>query len=188
MKINIFGRDFMILAEDRQWNKLKDFIIQYFVENPAVQIAVILMLFVLAISIFAFFSEGRKKDILKRTALVMYVLILIILFILCRERKEQKIRFFGVKWYLTEKGFHEGNVLISMINFIIFIPYGMLLKWQVRRSHWIQMFEIVISTSVLIEIIQFVSGRGNMAIQDIISYSLAGLLGVMVCNKMQKRN
>lgn len=187
MDFMLLGREFFFLSSDKQWDKLGKIFTEYIFDNVYNQVAVFLLLIMLSTIFFALASGNKKRRILKQTALFIYGIVLVILFILGRKSGSRGLRGFNYTWYFNDQGFHEGNIFITIINFVCFIPYGILLRWQRKRSHWAQMISIVCITSILIEILQFVLKRGDLAIQDIIAYIIGGIFGVIICNMFRAK-
>lgn len=66
-------------------------------------------------------------------------------------------------------------------NILLFMPYGFCLSWyRNHKSNWLQSFMIGFLTSLCIELMQYVTGRGVFQIDDILTNTLGCLLGAII--------
>lgn len=73
-----------------------------------------------------------------------------------------------------------GHLSEMLENFIIFIPFGLLLGAALKKSAFWKKSAYVLLLSVAIETIQFVLAIGVSDITDVITNTLGGLLGLAV--------
>lgn len=74
----------------------------------------------------------------------------------------------------------RGNLSEMVSNFVIFVPLGLLLSANFKRTNiWLRLVYIL-AFSVAVEVIQFVLAIGVTDITDVIMNSLGGLLGLML--------
>ena len=179
MELDILGRDFKLLVEQRQWDKLLSFILNYVLTKPAAIFAVAMIFVCCGMIFWGMGSEGREKKVFKRLALCNYILVLMLLSVLNRDVGTREVRIFLDAWIAETGAFHESNVIIALIDFLYFIPYGMLLRWQRRwHAHWLMSLGIVVFTGFLIELFQFVFARGVSSLEDFAAYTFGGMAGV----------
>ncbi|MBQ7777185.1 MAG: VanZ family protein [Lachnospiraceae bacterium] len=66
-------------------------------------------------------------------------------------------------------------------NILLFIPYGFCFAWyRGRRSVLLQSFVLGFFTSLGIEIMQLITGRGLFQVDDILTNTLGAVLGVLI--------
>jgi glycopeptide antibiotics resistance protein len=74
-----------------------------------------------------------------------------------------------------------GSSRAEMIsNFIVFIPFGLLLSANFKRTNVWQKLTYVFIFSALVEIIQFILAIGVTDTTDVITNTLGGLLGLIL--------
>lgn len=197
MDIPIFDRIFSFFSEARQREKLLNMLRQYFFDNPMAISAVILAGIALIFSLFT----GRLSERGRRRAdwlcFFGYFLALVLFLVFSRywQGDVRGIRFFEIDYYMTEEGFHEGNVMITAVNVLIFVPFGCLLRkaavsWRrgLRRRFGDgagimgAFFRLLITllAGVSIETLQYVFARGYSALLDVTAYAAGSILGMLV--------
>jgi glycopeptide antibiotics resistance protein len=67
-------------------------------------------------------------------------------------------------------------------NVVVFIPLGLLLSVNFKRTHFWRKFIYVLCLSLTVEIIQFVLAIGITDITDVITNTLGGFLGLALYN------
>lgn len=135
--------------------------------------------------------KGRKynrvcvKNGVETFCLNMYFYFIFDITILSREwfRYEP---FFDVMggWRIRDYG--NGRIGCDPIeNIIFFVPYGLLLykKFYVKKqTNTIKRVAFVcLCTSVLIEVLQMITGAGTLQIADLLYNTIGGFIGCMVC-------
>lgn len=71
----------------------------------------------------------------------------------------------------------------TIINFLLFIPFGMYLKYFFK-NHTFLNIGIIILTSFIFEVLQYVLHIGVSDITDIIMNTFGGLIGIILINIM----
>lgn len=196
MDIPVFDRIFSFFSEARQREKLLVLLRQYFFENPVAITAVILGCVSLIISLFTGRMREKNRWRADWACLFGYFAALILLLVFSRywQGDIRGIRIFEIGYYLTDEGFHETNVLITVVNALVFIPFGSLLRkasesWmpELRKklgfaaglTAALLRLPIVLAAGVAIEGMQYVFARGNSALLDVIAYAAGSILGML---------
>lgn len=68
------------------------------------------------------------------------------------------------------------------LNALLFVPYGFLLEWLVKRPPWLRFLLVTCCgflTSLFIEIMQLQSGRGYFELNDLVTNTIGCGLGAM---------
>ena len=79
--------------------------------------------------------------------------------------------------------FSRGEVIS---NFIVFIPFGLLLGVNLKQTTFWQKLAFVFSFSLATEIVQYILAIGVTDVTDLIMNTLGGLLGLMLYNVSNK--
>lgn len=74
----------------------------------------------------------------------------------------------------------QNNPGEMIFNFVVFIPFGLLLSVNLKRAAFWRKFAFVFVFSLIVEIIQFVFAIGATDITDVITNSSGGLLGLLL--------
>jgi glycopeptide antibiotics resistance protein len=77
-------------------------------------------------------------------------------------------------------GFSQGNSREMIDNFVVFVPLGLLLGVNLKRTTFWRKLAYVFFFSVMAEVIQFVLAIGTTDITDVITNTLGGLFGLML--------
>lgn len=187
MEIDIFDKSFKLFVEQRQWNKLFAYVISYILGKPAGIMAAALFFCVFALCFFAMAAKGRRKRLLKRSALICYVIVLLLAFIFNRDQGIRDLRLSLEAWTL-EGGFHESVVILTLVDFIFFFLLGILLRWQHRwHAHWLSSFGIIALFGFSIELLQYIMARGAASTEDFLAYVLGGMLGVAFAHLFMRK-
>ena len=83
-------------------------------------------------------------------------------------------------------GFSRGNGKEIIENFIIFIPFGLLLSVDLKRLSFWRKLAIMFIVSLAVETLQFVFAIGTTDITDVITNTFGGFIGLVlydVCHK-----
>ena len=177
MEIEIFDHTFYFLSDSRQWAKLYDFLSLYLLNNAAGKLAVLLAAAACLMMLVTIPVHGTKKRRLNDTCLALYAAALLLLFVFSREGGTRGLRIFSGEWYLTDGGFHEANILVTLLNFTLFIPYGFLLRKALGPHKKLRMLLAILAAAILPELLQLLFARGYTALQDLLAYILGALLG-----------
>lgn len=65
-------------------------------------------------------------------------------------------------------------------NFVVFIPFGLLLSVDFKRTGFWQKLSFIFALSLAVEILQFVFAIGVTDVTDIITNTLGGLFGLVL--------
>ena len=64
-------------------------------------------------------------------------------------------------------------------NIVMFIPFGLFLRWY-KIKRWRLGLTLIIGASSMIEIMQYLTGRGRMEADDILTNTIGGFIGFLV--------
>ncbi len=135
-------------------------------------------------------SRRRQgKDTFKVPAvscLVMYVAIMLVITYFSREmgsRNGMDLQLFST-W-----GINQRNNAFVVENVLLFIPYGFALAWAAARQRrfWVNMLTGAL-TSIAIEFIQLITGRGFFQTDDILTNILGTILGYLCFRLIFRRS
>ncbi len=178
-EFTIFGRSFQFLTNDSQWVKLQNFLNLYLFDNTWGQYALLILLAVLAGFLLSLVLRGGAKKAVNLFTFLLYCGAMILLFIVVRE-PARGLRVFNISDYLTDTGFHETRVLIGVINGLLFVPFGILLRKASGRGHGISNVFLTMLMAVGIEMAQYVFSRGYTALEDVAVYLIGGFAGMIL--------
>jgi glycopeptide antibiotics resistance protein len=65
-------------------------------------------------------------------------------------------------------------------NFLIFIPFGLLLDVNLKKVRFLTKFILILIYSITAELIQYIFAIGATDITDVITNTLGGLLGLIL--------
>lgn len=154
-----WGRSFSLLTEERQWYKLIDYLYIFLIDDHPAQAGILLLLLSVVLQAFPAIWPQKQKE-KKRISLCLYLAALFLLFVAARPAGSYGFWPFRLSWYLTEDGFHESSILISMINALCFIPFGIFLCDKNRKKpNWCGI-GVLLAVSFGIEGLQFLLHRG----------------------------
>jgi D-alanyl-D-alanine carboxypeptidase (penicillin-binding protein 5/6) len=74
----------------------------------------------------------------------------------------------------------RGNPSEMIANFVVFMPFGLLLGVNLKRSALWRKFAFIFGFSFVVELIQLVFSIGAADVTDVITNSLGGLLGLLL--------
>lgn len=128
-------------------------------------------------------NRGRKRrgkdavSLLSVSCLAMYMAVMLVITCLSREsgsRVGLDLELFST-W-----GINKRNNAYVVENVLLFIPYGFALAWaDVRQRNFFRNFLTGALTSLAIESMQLVTGRGFFQIDDILTNILGTVLGFL---------
>ncbi len=171
------------LLEPRQWQKLYNFIDDYFLNRPAAALAAVLLLVMVVLLICSFRSKEASKTVIRRAAFWDYVIIILLLSVLNREGGTRVLRLTFDPWAAGESGWHESNILISLADAAYFLPFGALARWQFSgKMRLLKAFLMVAVAGFLVELIQYVFARGVASAGDLAAYMVGGSLGILLAS------
>lgn len=128
-------------------------------------------------------NRGRKKrgkgalPLPAVSCLVMYVAILLAITYFSRESGSR----IGIDMELFSTwGINRRNNAYVVENVLLFIPYGFILAWaDARQRRFLLNFLTGAATSLAIECMQLVTGRGYFQIDDILTNIMGTILGFL---------
>ena len=182
MKIGIFDRVFYLFTEERQKQKLIDFINDYFLSGPALLIIGIVLVIYFLVWVYAIRNRRiRLKKFLNNASYWLCFFLILQLSVLNRKSGTREIRITPEPWFIGSTAFHESNVLLAVIDFCYYVPYGFLTIRIFRGKHmFMKTFGIILMTSLGMEILQYVFAKGVSSSGDVIANTLGGLFGAGV--------
>lgn len=167
-----------------QWEKLIYFVENYFLTKPFTVIGILLFISTIVLSI-----KGNKQKSIQsyKMALVCYLGVVLVFSVLNRDTgSSRELRLYFDSWLLENgSGFHESNILISIIDCLYFIPIGFLVFLN-RKDNIFLCLLFVGLLGFSIELIQYVLIRGVASISDFISYCVGGVLGMILVRFIHK--
>lgn len=136
-----------------------------------------------AVLILRKINQGRKRhgkvtvSLPAVSCLVMYVAIILVITYFSREsgsRVGMDLELFST-W-----GINKRNNAYVVENVLLFIPYGFVLAWaDTRQRNFFRNLLTGALTSLAIECMQLVTGRGYFQIDDILTNILGTILGFL---------
>lgn len=136
-----------------------------------------------AVAAFGWLDRSRKKrgksglSLPALTCLAVYVTIMLTLTYFSREsgsRIGMDLELFST-W-----GINQRNNAYVVENVLLFIPYGFILAWaDARQRNFLLNLLTGAMTSLLIECMQLVTGRGYFQIDDILTNILGTIVGYL---------
>lgn len=120
----------------------------------------------------------RKQNLVLKFGCIVYMLILAWV-ILCHGTLETFNSVFdpdfrSLNFYLYFNGME------SILNMLIFVPLGLYLSVLFEKSALLKKVAMVVATSVLFEIVQYVFAVGATDIMDVINNTVGGCVGIAV--------
>jgi glycopeptide antibiotics resistance protein len=77
-------------------------------------------------------------------------------------------------------GIFEGNSREMIDNFVVFVPFGLLLGVNFKQVNMWRKLAIICAVSVAFEILQYVLAIGTTDITDVITNTLGGFIGLLL--------
>lgn len=74
----------------------------------------------------------------------------------------------------------RANLSETIYNFAVFVPFGLFLSVNLKRTHFWQKLAYVFAFSLVVELTQFALAIGTTDITDIITNTLGGLAGLLL--------
>jgi glycopeptide antibiotics resistance protein len=90
--------------------------------------------------------------------------------------------------YLGAGGDGGSALLEILFNAILFIPFGVFLGLLARSWRWWMCLVVLVGTSVVFEMTQFVLAIGHSDITDVINNTLGGLIGLGLLGLARRRS
>lgn len=121
---------------------------------------------------------GERTSVLPEAAFWTYVSVMLIITFFSRETGSMQrldLELFST-W-----GINDRNNAYVVENVLLFIPYGFLGAWAFRcLRRFFRCGLLGLATSLVIESLQLVTGRGYFQIDDILTNTLGALIGYAV--------
>ena len=120
----------------------------------------------------------KKVRVMPVAALCIYLAVIVLITLLSRESGGSKV--IDLKLFSTW-GINKRNNALVIENVLLFIPYGFISCFAFRgmRHIW-SCTAFGMATSVGVECLQLVTGRGFFQLDDILTNTLGAMLGSMV--------
>lgn len=181
MHFNIFEHDFYFLATDMQKEKAMDMLHNYIFKFEIVVIFTIVLIYI-AVRCMAYFKKNEKAlNLLRKLSPWVYLLVILALTVFNRDASFRQIRWTFDPW-ITHNGFHESNVLGSLFNICLFVPFGWLLyRHTFINKRVLKTFFTGFGAAMATELLQYIFARGVTAVDDLVMNTIGALLGALVC-------
>ena len=129
-------------------------------------------------------ENNKKRKFSIKIFFILYILLLIWIIVfkfrlnISSIKSIRSINLLPFKTNTLVNGIKE-----TIINFLLFIPFGMYLKYFFK-NHTFLNIGIIILTSFIFEVLQYVLHIGVSDITDIIMNTFGGLIGIILINIM----
>ncbi len=129
-------------------------------------------------------ENNKKRKFSIKIFFILYILLLIWIIVfkfrlnISSIKSIRSINLIPFKTNTLVNGIKE-----TIINFLLFIPFGMYLKYFFK-NHTFFNIVIIILTSFIFEVLQYVLHIGVSDITDIIMNTFGGLIGIILINIM----
>lgn len=193
MEFTFFDRVFHFFSEERQWQKLYGFLQTYFSLTPALVILLSVLLIYFVLLLYARLNNKRiLRQKLHRCGVWVYFFLILQLSVFNRQPGERCLRMMPDAWLAGEEAFHESNIIMSVIDFGYYIPYGIFLACRMEKSKmYFKAIGLAAGTSLMMEVLQYICARGVASPADILANTAGGAMGVFLAvigrNKRKKR-
>ena len=168
-----------------------DFIKNWFGPNIPVEYVIgsfiVLCLIILLGGAF-FKGDGVKRFILLSLCCEYYFLVLCSTVIL-RTVKDTHLTEFMPFWNYMDiwnKKDHPNDLIEVILNIVMFIPIGLLISSGIRNVKWWHVAIAGCCLSLIIEVLQFVTGKGLCETDDLIHNTLGACVGWVLYNMIRK--
>lgn len=114
---------------------------------------------------------------------VAYVLLLLVITVVAREKRTDDIIFlipFSDLYFIIANGYPwyvDNIIVLNLLNLALFVPYGLIAASLVHPKRWWIAFVAGVGISVIIEIVQLITQRGVFDVNDIIYNAIGVLIG-----------
>ena len=131
-------------------------------------------------------KSAEVPDLLPLLGVVAYVNIMLQLTILGRENGSRDGFSLQAFSYLSNFKYVKLGMIYSFLNFLLFVPFGFLTTAVQRKKRGSIVQKITVSgllsllCSLLIEVVQYVLGRGFYEVEDLICNTIGGIFGAFV--------
>lgn len=123
-------------------------------------------------------GDEKKARVMPVTAFCIYLAVIILITLLSRESGGSKV--IDLELFSTW-GINKRNNALVIENVLLFIPYGFISCFAFRgMRHILSCTAFGMATSVGVECLQLVTGRGFFQLDDILTNTIGAMLGCMV--------
>lgn len=162
--------------------KLNQYALSLINQIPKYEYEALLSIFCLSVVVILViygFKKGYRK--IFQVLLLEYIVLLYSSTLLLRDRVEKCGPNFKPFWsYTSIQGGNEHILVESIMNVVVFIPLGMLLKMAFFSIKWWQILCVGCAISVSIEILQFTFKCGYAETDDVIHNTLGCFIGYAI--------
>ncbi len=118
------------------------------------------------------------------TGFIMYLVVLFFITFFSREDGSSK----GIDMELFSTwGINTRNNAYVIENILLFVPYGFLCAWAIKEVRNIITCTVLgAATSLLIEWLQLLTGRGFFQIDDVVTNTVGALIGYLIFKMFKK--
>lgn len=123
-------------------------------------------------------GDEKKVRVMPTATFCIYFAVIVLITLLSRESGGSKV--IDLELFSTW-GINKRNNALVIENVLLFIPYGFISCFAFRgMRHILSCTAFGMATSVGVECLQLVSGRGFFQLDDILTNTLGAMLGCMV--------
>lgn len=123
-------------------------------------------------------KDGKSVRVIPAAAFCIYLTVILLITLLSRESGGSKV--IDLELFSTW-GINRRNNALVIENVLLFIPYGFISCFTFRgMRHILSCTAFGMATSVGVECLQLVTGRGFFQLDDILTNTLGAMLGGMV--------
>lgn len=128
------------------------------------------------------YSARKQKPLINKISVSLFCIYIGLILAITFLSRENGSRIAGADLKLFSTwGINNRNNAYVVENVLLFIPYGFLTAWVFRWGRTlIYGFLFGMVTSIIIECMQLVSGRGFFQLDDIITNSLGMVIGILL--------
>lgn len=147
---------------------------------PAVVYWLLLVGLIVGGAIILLTLKTRKAQTVSLLLLIEWVLMIFCVTVIFRHSDEESsinLLPFWSYFHYPENSYLEEMAVINLLNVVMFMPVGLLLKCGSPTINWKRIFLIGGTLSVVIEISQFLYNKGLCEIDDIIHNVFGCMLG-----------
>lgn len=124
--------------------------------------------------------HAGRKSVPALAVMCFYMYVVILMMITFFSRESSMGRRIDLELFSTW-GINDRNNAYVIENVLLFIPYGMVCPWYLKRArHFVSCTVLGLLTSLFIEWLQLVTGRGVFQIDDILTNMLGSMIGYLI--------
>lgn len=156
---------------------------------PSIVYWILLAVLVIGVAMILFSKTSHRTQKIARLLLVECIVLIFCSAVLFRQaNSESAINLvpFSSYFCIPENSYLLEVTVINMLNIIMFIPIGLLLRGSILNINWKGAMVVGLLISVVIEVLQFVFKRGLCEVDDVIHNVLGCMIGYGVANVIKK--